>query len=57
MYSLKRDAPSSEFEETKRMKLMCKPNAYELSNAKVVYNRDIDDETNLIVRSFNDVKK
>ena len=50
-------APPSELEEMERMKLLVKPNAYELSNMKIVYNLEKDDEKNLIVRSIRDGEK
>ena len=55
--SFNRTAPPSELEEMERMKLLVKPNAYELSNMKIVYNLEKDDEKNLIVRSIRDGEK
>ena len=55
--SLKRTAPSSEVEEMERTTLLQKPNAYELSNTKIVYNLENGGEKNLIVRSVKDGEK
>jgi len=55
--SFNRPAPSSEVEEMERMKLLVKPNAYELSNTKIVYNLPKADEKTLIVRSIRDGEK
>ena len=56
--SFQRTSPSSvQVEEMERKKLLNKPNAYELSNMKIVYNVENGGEKNVIVRSVKDGEK